>query len=123
MFAFRSIAILFAATRVVVGRMALASRRARAAFGGRLGSLVQRLDPDVVLLVGTLDLGSKGLRDAVGDLELGSGVHDADGADVLLVDAAATTDHRQQPARFRVLSPSDGGAKPHAAVRHAVTRR
>src|SRR4051794_19039928 len=48
------------------------------------------------------------------------GAVNPDRADVMLVDAAATADHRQQPAGFGILLPSDAQAKPDAALRHAV---
>src|SRR5450755_667983 len=120
-----AIAGFFVSIRDVIVRLAVAPRWTRATFSGRLAlrSVGHRLDPDVVFLVGALDHGRKGIRYPLGNLELGRGVHDTDGADVLLVDAATTADHRQQPARFRVLASSNRGAKPHAAVRHALTRR
>src|SRR5665213_1454068 len=80
----------------------------------------QQLDADVVFLVGPLDLGGERVGDARRNLELGGGIHDADRADVLLLDAAAATNHRQQPARLRILSAADRGAKPHATFRHGV---
>src|SRR4029078_5620072 len=69
------------------------------------------------------DLDGKRFRDARGDLELGRGIHDADGADVLLLNAAAAANHRQQPACFRILPAADGGAKPDATLRHSVAQR
>src|SRR5258705_5235247 len=62
--------------------------------------IAERLDTDVVFLVGAADLDGKGFRGTGGNLEFGGGIHDADGADVRLVDAAAPADHRQQPAGF-----------------------
>src|SRR5438874_13583379 len=85
--------------------------------------IADRLDTDVVFLVGTPDLDGKGFRGTGGNLEFGGGVHDADGTDVRLVDAAPAADHRQQPARFRILPAADGGAEPDAAFAHGVTRR
>src|SRR5438445_989546 len=85
--------------------------------------IAERLDTDVVFLVGTPDLDSKGFRGTGGNLEFGRGVHDADGTDVRLVDAAPAADHRQQPARFRILPAADGSAEPDAAFAHGVTRR
>src|SRR6202034_1618395 len=83
----------------------------------------QRLDADIVFLVGTPDFNGEGFGDPFGDFELGGGVENADGADVLLVDTAAPANHRQQPARFGVLSSPDGCAKPDAALFHDVTLR
>src|SRR5207253_102741 len=83
----------------------------------------ERLDTDVVFLVGTPDLDGKGFCGAGGNLEFGGSVHDANGTDVRLVDAAPATDHRQQPARFRILPAADGSAEPDAAFAHGVTRR
>src|SRR5215216_3683777 len=85
--------------------------------------IAERLDTDVVFLVGTPDLDGEGFRGTGGNLEFAGGVHDADRADIRLVDAAAAADHRQQPARFRILAAADGGAEPDAAFAHAVTRR
>src|SRR3954465_1130319 len=81
------------------------------------------LDADVVFLVGTADLDGKGLRGTGGNLEFGGGVHDADGTDVRLVYTAPAADHRQQPARFRILPAADRGAEPDAAFAHGVTWR
>src|SRR5215217_1293191 len=85
--------------------------------------IAERFDTDVVFLVGTPDLDGKGFRGTGGNLEFAGGVHDADRTDVRLVDAAPTADHRQQPARFRILAAADRGAEPDAAFAHAVTRR
>src|SRR5215204_7416213 len=54
--------------------------------------IAERLDTDVVFLVGTPDLDGEGFRGAGGNLEFGGGVHDADGADIRLVDPAAAAD-------------------------------
>src|SRR5882672_4622593 len=115
----------FIPARAAVGLIVFIPGRMRPPLRSRLPlrSFCQRLDPDVVFLVGTPDFDGEGFRDPLGDFEFGGGVHDADGADVVLVDTATTANHRQQPARFRVLSAANGGAKPHAALRHAVTRR
>src|SRR5450755_3593421 len=108
-----------------VGLLTFVSRRVHPRFRRRqtLGSICQRLDADVVFLVGTPDFDGERLCDRFGNFELGGCFQNADGTDVMLVDTATTANHRQQPARLRVFLPSDGGAKPHAAVRHAVTRR
>src|SRR4029078_1954041 len=45
-----------------------------------------RLDADIVFLVGTPDLDGKRFRGTGGNFEFGGGVHEADGADVGLVD-------------------------------------
>src|SRR6476646_9468022 len=87
----------------------LANSLARGILARRI---FHRLDADIVFLVGTTDLDGEGFRGTAGDLEFGGGVHDADGADIGLVDTAAAADHRQQPARFRILPAADGGAEP-----------
>src|SRR5260370_25013726 len=99
---------------VAVERCLFTPRRMRPLLCSRLAlrALGQRLDADVVLLVGAPDLDGKGLRGASGDLELGRRIHDADGADIILVDAAAAADHRQQPAPFRGLLGSHRSAGP-----------
>src|SRR4051812_47302590 len=40
----------------------------------------------------------------------------------MLADAAAAANHRQQPARLGILLPPDAGAKPYAALGHAVAK-
>src|SRR4029079_18225776 len=100
----------------VHGRPLFRSRLILRAFG-------ERLDTDIVFLVGTTEVSDKFVGRASGNLELGSGIHDADGADISLVDAAAAADHRQQPARFRVLAAGDWSAETDAALVHDVTRR
>src|SRR5712672_53302 len=113
-----------------VGRLVLVSLFLETRFLGksRMGSLTlrsirERLDTNVVFLVGTPDLDGEGFCNLFGNFEFGGRFQNADGADVMLVDAATAANHRQQPARFRLLLPSDGGAKPHTAFRHAMTRR
>src|SRR5712672_313490 len=109
----------------LVGLLAFAARRVQSLLRRRLtlGGIRQRLDADVVFLVGAPDLDGERLCDRVGNFELGGRFQNANGADVMLVDTATTANHRQEPARLRVFLPSDGGAKPYAAVRHAVRRR
>src|SRR5258708_3079813 len=86
-----------------------------------LRSFCEHLDTDIVFLVGTPDLDGEGFCNLFGNFEFGGRFQNADGADVMLVDAATAANHRQEPARFRLLLPSDGGAKPHTAFRHAMT--
>ena len=52
-------------------------------WGIALRSVRQRLDADIVFLVGALDLGGKLVDRVRGNLELGAGVEDANGADIL----------------------------------------
>ena len=113
----------FMPRRFMTGRFP--ARRKRPLFRSRLAlrGAFERLDPDRVFLVGALDHGGEGFRDPLRNLELGRGVHDLDRADIALRDAAATADHRQQPARFGVLAAADGGAEPDAALGHAVAQR
>src|ERR1700687_20539 len=112
-------------TSAALGFLAFAPRCAQPLFRRRLTlwSICHWIDADVVFLVGTSDFDGERLCGRFGNFELGGRFQNADGADVMLVDAATTANHRQQPARFRLFLPSDGGAKPHAALRHAVTRR
>src|SRR5260221_7702236 len=69
---------------VAIERSLFTPRRVRPLFRSRLAlrALGQRLDADIVFLVRAPDLDGKGFRGASGDLELGRGVHDADGADI-----------------------------------------
>src|ERR1019366_2504899 len=82
-------------TSAAVGLLVFAPGRVQPLFHGRLTlrTICQRLDTDVVFLVGTPDLDGERFRDPFGNLELGGGVQNADGADVMLVDAAATANH------------------------------
>jgi len=82
----------------------------------------QRLDADIVFLVRTPDLGGEGCRDSLGDFELGRRIQNADRADVLLLDTTTAANHRQEPARLRVLPASNGSAEPDPALCHLVTR-
>src|SRR5947209_8797364 len=115
---------MIASRRTIIALAGFAPRGVRSLLRGRLRlrRICHRLEADIVFLVGPLDLGSEGFRDPLGDFELGRGVHDPDRADVALVDAATTANHRQQPARFCILSASDVGPEPNAGL-HAVTRR
>ena len=112
-------------TSAAVGLFAFAPGRIEPLFRRRLTlrSTCQWLDTDVVFLVRTPDFDTKRVSDRLGNFEFGGRFQNTDGADVMLVDAATTANHRQEPARFRFLPPSDGGAKPHAALHHALTRR
>src|SRR6185503_3896110 len=81
----------------------------------------EAFDMDVVL-VGPLNLGGKTLGRLPGDFEFGDALINPDRADVVLVDAAAAADHRQQPPGFGILAPSDAGAEPDAAAFHAAAK-
>src|SRR4051794_13373858 len=119
------IARAFALTFTMITVADLAPRRVGPLFRCRrpLWRIRHRLETDIVFLVRTLDLHGEGFRDPLGNFELGRGVHDLDRADIVLVDAATAADHRQQPARFRVLFSSDVGPEPDAAICHAMLRR
>src|SRR5262249_20743403 len=92
---------IVASARIAIGIAGLAPGRAWLLFRRRLtaGPVRQRLDADVVFLVRTPDLDREGCCHPLGNFELGGRVHNPDSADVTLVDAAATADHRQEPAR------------------------
>src|SRR5258708_5525587 len=106
----------------VIGLASFATGRVRLLFGTRLRlrGIRHGLDANVVFLVRAADAGGEGFGDPVGDFKLGGGVHDADGADVIFLDAATPADHRQQPAGFGVLPAADGGAEPDGAFRHRM---
>src|ERR1700689_2636987 len=76
------IAGFVAPMRAAIGRSVFAPRCMRRPFPGRLslGRRRHRLDTDVVFLVGTPDFDGEGIGGLLGNLELGGGVHDADGA-------------------------------------------
>src|SRR3569623_943473 len=111
--------------RAAAGVLVVAPGLVRPLLGRRLTlwRRSQRIDADVVFLVGPPDFSGEGLRHPLGNLKIRAGVANKDAADVVLVDAATAANHRQQPARFRLLLPSNGGAEPNAALRHAMTRR
>ena len=116
---------IVASTSTVIGVAGFAPRRVWPLFRRCLtwGGVCQRLDADVVFLIWTSDLDGEGSCDPFGNFELGRGVQNPHGADVTLVNAATTANHRQEPARFRILFSSNGDAEPYAGLRHAVTRR
>src|ERR1700744_4332688 len=97
---------IVASTSTAVGVAGVRPRRVRPLFRRRKTwrGTCQRLDADAVFLVWTSNLDRKGFRDPLGDLELGGGVQNPDSADVVLVDAATTANHRQVPACFSILS-------------------
>lgn len=113
----RRVPRIFASTGIVVGVAGFA----RSCL--TWGSVCQRLDANVVFLIRTSDLDGEGSCDPLGNFELGGGVQNPDGANVTLVDAATAANHRQEPARFRILFSSNGGPEPYAGLRHVVTRR
>src|SRR5450432_1534925 len=79
-------------TRAAIGRAGFAPGRIRSFLRWPLSlrRFRQPLDTDVVFLVGAPDHGGEGFRSLSGYLEFGGGVHDADGADIMLVDATTT---------------------------------
>src|SRR5262245_40967699 len=92
----------------------------KAPFSRRIVALLrpigQSLIPDVVFLVRPPDLQRKFIGGMDGNLKLRRRIQNSDRADVLLADIAAATNHRQQPASFGILPPSDRGAKPDTAL-------
>ena len=114
---------IVASTSIVIGVAGFVQRRVLLQRRLTWGSVCHRFDTDAVFLIRTSDLDGEGSCDSLGNFELGGGVQNPDGANVTLVDAATTANHRQEPARLRILSSSNGGPEPYAGLRHVVTRR
>src|SRR6478609_1256205 len=106
-------------TRLGMGWCSL-PRCKRAVAAGRflLGNGTALFRPAIVrrnadiFLGGRQHCGGKAGSRFLNHFELRLAVSDLDGADLLLGHVAKTADHRQQPARIGVVSPSDAHAEP-----------